>query len=250
MTTLRVAAAGDIHCKAQGSCATAEGLARLGIDVDADLLLLAGDLTGHGLPEEVEPLAQVCAKLPMPVFAVLGNHDWHCGRSDEVAAVLEDAGVRMLERSHAIEEIAGVEVGVVGTKGFIGGFPGSHLPDFGEPLLRSVYRETGEEVAALEAGLRAVAICPVRLVVMHYSPTVETLRGECREIFAFLGSDRLAAPIVEHTPDLVVHGHAHGGTFEGQVGGVDVFNVSVPVIGRDFWLFEIEVPSPAPSPTH
>jgi Icc-related predicted phosphoesterase len=174
------------------------------------------------------------------VFAVLGNHDWHSGRSEEVAAVLRDGDIRVLERAWTIEEIRGIEVGIVGTKGFVGGFPGSHLPDFGEPSLRRVYRETTEEVEALDEGLRAVAVCPVRLVVLHYAPTSETLVGEPPEIWSFLGTDRLAAPLIEHHPDLVVHGHAHLGRFAGRIGEVDVFNVSVPVIGRDYWLFELE----------
>lgn len=250
MTTLRIAAAADIHCRAEGSCPAAEGLAQIGRDIEADLLLLAGDLTSHGAPEEAEPLAAVCSRLGIPIFAVLGNHDWHSGRHEEVAAVLREGGVHVLERAHAVEEIGGIEVGIVGTKGFIGGFPGSHLPDFGEPLLRRVYHETTEDVEALDAGLRAVAVCPLRLVVMHYSPTIETLCGEREAIFAFLGTDRLAAPIIEHGPDLVVHGHAHSGTFAGRLGEVDVFNVSVPVLGREFWLFELEVATPAASPIH
>jgi uncharacterized protein len=235
---LRVAATADVHCRADHPTAAVEALAEL--DGRADLLLLAGDLTTHGLPEEIEPLADVLGRLSLPTYAVLGNHDWHCERADEIAERLRATGVRVLDRGWAIEEIAGIEVGVVGTKGFVGGFPGSHLPDFGEPLLRRVYRETTAEVEALDAGLHAIAVCPLRLVVMHYSPTAETLVGEREQIWAFLGTDRLAAPIVEHQPDLVVHGHAHAGQFAGRVGEVDVFNVSVPVIGRHYWLFELE----------
>jgi Icc-related predicted phosphoesterase len=145
----------------------------------------------------------------------------------------------VLDRSFAIESVNGIDVGIVGVKGFVGGFPGSHLPDFGEPSLRAVYRETGEEVEALERGLREVAMCPLRLVLMHYSPTTETLVGEREDIWTFLGTDRLAAPLLEHEPDLVVHGHAHGGRFKGRIGSVEVYNVSVPVIGRDWWLFEL-----------
>ena len=37
----------------------------------------------------------------------------------------------------------------------------------------------------------------------------------------------------------MLHGHAHAGTFEGRVGEVPVFNVSVPVMRRDFWVFEL-----------
>jgi Icc-related predicted phosphoesterase len=216
----------------------------------ADLVLLAGDLTTHGEPEQARVLADACRPLEMPVFAVLGNHDWHADRVDELRPVLADAGIRLLEGDSAICEIGGVEVGVVGTKGFIGGFPGSHLPDFGEPLLRRVYRETSTEVEALDGALRDVAHCALRLVVLHYAPTGDTLVGEPAGIWAFLGTDRLAAPIAQHEPDLVVHGHAHAGTFEGAIGAVPVHNVSVPVMGRDFWVFELACPERPTSAVH
>jgi Icc-related predicted phosphoesterase len=234
---VRVAACADVHCRADGPNPAVEALARAG--EDADVLVIAGDLTTYGRPEDAEPLAEVCRGLDIPVFAVLGNHDLHSDKGAEVTAVLREGGVQVLDRSFAIESVNGIDVGIVGVKGFVGGFPGSHLPDFGEPSLRAVYRETGEEVEALERGLREVAMCPLRLVLMHYSPTTETLVGEREDIWTFLGTDRLAAPLLEHEPDLVVHGHAHGGRFKGRIGSVEVYNVSVPVIGRDWWLFEL-----------
>jgi len=216
----------------------------------ADLVLLAGDLTTHGEPEQAHVIADACRALEMPVFAVLGNHDWHADRVDELRPILADGGIRLLEGESAVCEIGGVEVGIVGTKGFIGGFPGSHLPDFGEPLLRRVYREASAEVEALDAGLRAIAHCALRFVVLHYAPIGETLVGEPEGIWAFLGTDRLAAPIAQHEPDLVVHGHAHAGTFEGAIGAVPVHNVSVPVMGRDFWTFEVACPERPTSAVH
>jgi Icc-related predicted phosphoesterase len=150
----------------------------------------------------------------------------------------------MLEDGARVCAVGGVEVGVAGAKGFVGGFSPSQLPDFGEPSLRDVYAATTAEVEALDAGLREVATCPVRVVVLHYSPIEATLEGEPREIFAFLGSDRLAAPILGHGPDLVVHGHAHEGAAEGRIGQTPVHNVSQPVIGRDFWMTELAVAAP------
>jgi Icc-related predicted phosphoesterase len=128
----------------------------------------------------------------------------------------------------------------VGLKGFVGGLAGSHLPDFGEPLLREVYGESSRDVEALDQGLREVELCPLRIVMLHYAPSTTTIEGEPVGIWAFLGTDRLAAPIVEHAPDLVVHGHAHSGTFAGSIERVPVHNVSLPVIERDFWIFELD----------
>ena len=207
---------------------------------DADLILLAGDLTTYGEPEQAALLAEICRNVSVPVVAVLGNHDWHADRCAEVTALLEEAGVEMLHRRHTIREVRGTRVGIVGTKGFIGGFPDSELPDFGEPILRRVYAETTAEVAALDAGLAAIADCRLRIALLHYAPTTSTLEGERRVIWAFLGSSRLGVPIARYRPDLVLHGHAHGGTFEGSIQDVPVYNVAVPVLGRDFWIFELE----------
>jgi Icc-related predicted phosphoesterase len=237
-TTIRIAAAGDIHCSEAARPRIEAAFEGLGDRVD--LVLLAGDLTTHGEPEQAAVLADACRGLAIPVFAVLGNHDWHANRRDEVVQILADAGLRMLERDFRTCEIRGTTVGVAGTKGFVGGFPDSELPDFGEPLLRQVYGETTAEVDALERGLAAIDGCALRIALLHYSPAQSTLEGERRTIWSFLGSDRLARPIERHTPDLVLHGHAHGGTFAGALGAVPVYNVAVPVMGRDFWIFELE----------
>jgi len=246
---LRIAAAGDLHCSEQHREQIQEAFA--GLQGMADVVLLAGDLTTHGEPEQGAVLAEACAVLDgIPVFAVLGNHDWHADRAGELVGVLQEGGIRVLDRGWAVCEAAGLELGIVGVKGFVGGFPGSHLPDFGEPLLRGIYRETSLEIEALDRGLREIALCPTRIVLLHYAPTCETIVGEPHGIWAFLGTDRLAAPIAEHEPDLVLHGHAHAGTFQGAVGAVPVYNVSVPVIGRDFWLFELDVAARARAPIH
>jgi len=246
---VRIAATGDVHCGREGDrehwTAAFEGLRGR-----VDVILLAGDLTTHGEPEQAAILADAARGADVPVLAVLGNHDWHSNRADEVRAALAEGDVDLLDRDHRILQIGGAEVGVAGCKGFVGGFPGSHMPDFGEPLLREVYAEGMREVDALDAGLREIALCPFRIVLLHYSPATETLEGERRDIWAFLGTDRLAVPIREHAPDLVLHGHAHAGTFAGRVAEVPVHNVSVPVMGEDFWVFEMTGPLRRPSELH
>jgi Icc-related predicted phosphoesterase len=244
--TIRIAAAGDVHCRESHRDQVARAFAAL--DGSADLILLAGDLTTCGEPAEAQVLADACRPLSVPVIAVLGNHDWHAGRADDVTALLEGAGIEVLERCSTVHEVRGHELGIAGGKGFVGGFGAAHLPDFGEPLLRRVYAETSEDVEALDKSLREIANCPLRIVLLHYSPSADTLEGERTDIWTFLGTDRLAAPILEHQPDLVLHGHAHAGRLEGRIGEVPIYNVSVPVIGRDFWTVELSVPVRATSP--
>jgi uncharacterized protein len=235
---IRIAAAGDIHCSEEERARLGDAFAEA--DGQADLILLAGDLTTYGEPEQASVLADVTRDLEAPVFAVLGNHDWHADKHEELASTLREGGIRLLERSADTCMVRGVSVGIAGTKGFVGGFSDSLLPDFGEPLLRRLYAETSAEVAALDRGLRAIETCAVRIVLLHYAPTTSTIEGERETIWAFLGSERLAAPVAAHEPDAVFHGHGHGGTFAGAIGQIPVFNVGAAVPVRDFWLFEFE----------
>jgi uncharacterized protein len=245
---VRIAAAGDIHAREgmESQLRDSFGWVR----GKADVVLLAGDLTTCGDPKEARVLAGACAEIDLPVIAVLGNHDWHMDRADELSAVLSDVGVVVLDRASATVEAAGLRIGVAGAKGFVGGFPGSHLPDFGEPALRMVYAEATAEVKGIARGLQEISTCDVRIVLLHYSPTEKTLVGEPEGIWAFLGTDRMAAPIREHEPDLVLHGHAHVGTLEGAIESVPVYNVSVPVMRRDFWIFELSGVRETAPPIH
>src|SRR5918992_4508818 len=111
--TLRVAAAGDIHCEEANRREVATAFEAVAPEVD--LILLAGDLTTHGEPEQAEVLADACRDLHIPVCAVLGNHDLHSGHGDEIAAILRSGGLHMLDRSTTTFELGGGEVGVVGT---------------------------------------------------------------------------------------------------------------------------------------
>ncbi len=235
---IRIAAAGDLHASeaTRGRVLDAfENVAR-----DADVILLAGDLTTTGEPEQAQVVADACRELDVPVFAVLGNHDFHADRADELRGLVEAAGVHVLERSWRTCTIGDLELGVVGTKGFVGGFPGSVLPDFGEPLLRQVYAETTHDAQAIAKGLQEIVHCDLRIVLLHYAPVQATVEGEPEGIQLMLGSDRLATPIAEYGADLVLHGHAHAGSFQGCIGKIPVYNVAVHVTGRDFWVFELE----------
>jgi Icc-related predicted phosphoesterase len=234
---VRIAAVGDLHCRESRREEIAAAFAAVTDSVD--VILLAGDLTTHGEPEQAQILADACRPLGTPVLTVLGNHDWHANRCDDVVEVLRDAGIVVLDRDHAVLDIAGIEVGVAGLKGFVGGFDGHQIPDFGEPVLRTLHDETSADVAALDAALRRIAACSLRIVLLHYAPVADTLVGEPREIWSMLGSQRLAAPIAEHRPHVVLHGHAHAGTFAGAIDAVPVYNVSAPVIERDFCIFEL-----------
>jgi uncharacterized protein len=202
-----------------------------------DLILLAGDLTASGRPEQAAVVADACRGLPVSVIAVLGNHEWDARRRDEVVAVLREAGIVVLDGGHHVVEIDGTLVGVVGTTGFRGGF-GSRAP-LPAGARRGMPPPWAEQLVALDEGLEAVAGCGIRVVLLHYSPSARTLVGERRELWNVLGAEQLAGPIAKYEPDLVIHAHAHSGSPTGEIGRVPVYNVSMPIIGDDFRIFEL-----------
>ena len=235
--TVRVAAAGDIHAGSAERDRVREAFER--VEEQADLILLAGDLTRHGQVDEVCVVADACRGLSVPVVAVLGNHDWHSDRPGDLSRALAEAGVVVLDRTHTILPVNGASVGVAGVKGFVGGF-GQQWANFGEPIFRDAYAETTRDVDGLDRSLAAIEPCAVRIALLHYAPVAATLVGEPERLWLVLGADRLAGPVAAHRPDLVVHGHAHHGSFEGDIDGVPVYNVAVHVMGREFWVFELD----------
>ncbi|MCK9932086.1 metallophosphoesterase [Frankia sp. Mgl5] len=234
---IRIAAVGDIHLGTDSRGSFAPCLAGIG-DL-ADVLLVAGDLTQHGRVSEAEVAAGELATSEIPVIGVLGNHDHHSDQADEVAAVLGQAGVEMLEGSAALVRAGGCRLGVAGVKGFGGGFAGASGSDFGEPQMKAFVRHTKEVSAGLRAALESLE-CDVRVALTHYAPVPDTLAGERPEIFPFLGSYHLAEAVDAGGAQLALHGHAHGGTEKGRTaGGVPVRNVARPVIGKAFALYEV-----------
>ncbi|WP_171990797.1 metallophosphoesterase [Streptomyces sp. JHA26] len=237
---IRVAAVGDIHMGPDS-----QGLLRPAFETlpeCADVLLLAGDLTRHGTPEEARVVAQEVRGLPVPVVAVLGNHDHHDEQPEKVAALLQDAGVTVLEGEATVVECAGTRVGIAGAKGFGGGFVGRSAGEFGEPVMKEFVRTTRRSADSLYAALKELddQDCAVRVALTHFSPVADTLAGEPPEIHPFLGSYLLAEAIDTAGADLAVHGHAHLGSEHGMTaGGVRVRNVAQPVIRRAFNVYRL-----------
>jgi len=242
---IRVAAVGDIHVGDEPDDSLAGDLAEL--DGCADVLLLAGDLTRCGTRSEAARLASILDATPVPVVAVLGNHDHHADQVDGVVACLESAGVTVLEGGTTVLQVQGATLGIAGAKGFGGGFAGACASDFGEPEMKAFVRHTKDVAEQLRQGLASLAT-DRRIALLHYSPVAATLHGEPPEIFPFLGSYLLAEAIDAAGADLVLHGHAHRGSERGVTpGGVRVRNVARPLIGRSFQRFELD-PAPAPDP--
>ena len=242
---VRVAAISDIHYTKASQGALANLFAQ--VTDEADVFVLAGDLTDFGLAEEAKILAKdLTSSLKIPAVGVLGNHDFEAGEEKELNKILTDAGVRMLDGDTC--EISGV--GFAGIRGFCGGFGRGALGAWGEPVIKAFVHEAIAEALKLESALARLRV-EHRIAVMHYAPVRDTVEGEPLEIYPFLGSSRLEEPLSRFDVTAVFHGHAHKGALEGKTSkGIPVFNVSMPLLhqsNQQYKLLEVHLAESAPS---
>lgn len=228
--SVRIAAAGDLHYDE-----LSHGKLRLHfqkLEKEADLLLLAGDLTDTGTSEEVAVLVEDLKEIQIPIIAVLGNHDYHCNQVKEVRRILEEVGVQVLEGESTVLQCRELSVGIAGTKGFGGGFEGACGTIFGEPEMKDFIAHTERLSNRLKENLLSLKT-DLKIALLHYAPIRETLAGERAEVFPFLGSYLLGKAIDEAGADLVVHGHSHHGRERGMTrGGIPVRNAAIPMLKK------------------
>lgn len=235
----RIAAVSDLHFDG----ARHGSLRDLFADIqrNAEVLALCGDLTTHGRPEQMKAFVDELAGIDIPIVAVLGNHDCESSAEQQVTDILCDAGVHVLDGTHV--EIDGI--GFAGTKGFAGGFGRGSLGPFGEQLIKDFVNAALDEALKLERALHQIA-SDTKVVLLHYAPIVDTIRGEPEEIYPFLGSSRLVQPLDTLGAAVVFHGHAHHGTAEGKTpGGIPVYNVSMHLLanaGLSYRTFNVPAP--------
>lgn len=221
---MRIAATADLHFSESRHSALHGQFGH--VRDEADILVLAGDLTNYGQPEEMESLLNVVVRSRIPTVAVLGNHDYESGKQQELIRMMSSSGIKVLDGT-AYERDG---VGFAGTKGFVGGFGRGVLTAFGEAEIKQFVQASIDEALKLERAMAQLRT-PKRVVVLHYSPVASTVQGESAEIFPFLGTSRLAEVVDRHGADLVLHGHAHHGQLEGKTtGGSPVFNVAITLL--------------------
>src|SRR6202453_5350968 len=221
---MRIAATADLHFSPQSYAKLKDQFER--VRDEADVLVLAGDLTNFGQPDEMEPLLNVLVRLRVPTIVVLGNHDFESGKEAELTRMMVASGIKVLDGS-AYERDG---IGFAGTKGFVGGFGRGILTAFGEPEIKAFVRAGIDEAVKLERAMSQLRT-PKRVVVLHYSPIAATVVGESPEIYPFMGTSRLAEVVDRHGADLVIHGHAHNGKPDGSTTtGVPVHNVAITLL--------------------
>lgn len=246
---IRIAAVGDIHVAED-----THGRLRahwLTLDAHADVLLLAGDLTNLGSRAQTAALVEELRDLPVPIVAVLGNHDYHCNDHAGVRSAIEDIGVTVLDGESVTLELAGCKLGIAGAKGFGGGFAGACGHKFGEHEMKAFMQVTEDEAHLLEENLRGLR-ADYRVALLHYAPVKDTLAGERLEIYPFLGAYQLGEALDRAGADLALHGHAHHGAEKGMTpGGIPVRNVAMPLIKRPYAIYTLGHGSPeSAAPQH
>jgi Icc-related predicted phosphoesterase len=221
---MRIAATADLHFSPQNATALRGQFDK--VRDDADVLIIAGDLTNYGKSTEMEPLLNTLVRLRIPIVAVLGNHDYESEQPAELIRMMTAEGIKVLDGSAYERD----RVGFAGTKGFVGGFGRGVLTAFGEPEIKAFVRASIDEALKLERAMSQLRTAK-RVVVLHYAPIASTTEGEAPEISPFLGTSRLAEVIDRHGADLVLHGHAHNGKLNGHTtGGIPVHNVAITLL--------------------
>ncbi len=228
MPTVRIAAMSDVHVSKTSHGALAPILAQ--VADRADVLVLCGDLTDYGTPDEARVLVKELGALRMPTVAVLGNHDYEAGTPHVVVDALRDVGVTVLDGdSHEVHGI-----GFAGVKGFCGGFGRATLGSWGEPMIKAFVKEALEETLKLETALARLRT-PQKVALLHYAPVRDTVEGEPLEIFPFLGCGRHEEPLLRYKVAATFHGHAHNGAPEGRLqNGTPCYNVALPLLRKRF----------------
>jgi len=221
---MRIAATADLHFTPQNYDRIREQMNR--VRDDADIMVLAGDLTNYGRPQEMESLLNALVRLRIPIVAVLGNHDYESGQQDELMRMMTAEGIKVLDGTGSERD----GVGFAGTKGFLGGFGRGILTAFGEPEVKAFVQTSVDEALKLERALSQLRT-QKRVIVIHYAPIGDTIKGEPAEIFPYLGNSRLSEVADRHGADLILHGHAHHGSPDGKTtGGIPVHNVALHIL--------------------
>lgn len=221
---MRIAATADLHFSPQRANTLKAQLTR--VRDEADVLVIAGDLTNYGKPEEMEPLVNVLVRLRVPVIVVLGNHDYEANKEAELSRMMSAEGIKVLDGTGYERD----GIGFAGTKGFLGGFGRGVLTAFGEPETKAFVRAALDEAIKLERALSQLRT-PKRVVVLHYAPIAATVIGEAPEIYPYLGTSRLGEVVDRHGADMILHGHAHHGALCGKTtAGIPVHNVAITLL--------------------
>jgi len=195
-----------------------------------DIFLMAGDMVNRGKADEiVSVLDSIRSKLgeDFPIVACFGNEEYSEARKE----IIEFADNRMvfLDEKSTILEIDGIKLGIVGTQGSLD--KATNWQRRNIPSIKKIFERRARRAASLLKGLEQKT--DRKLLLMHYSPCLETCEGEETKSFAWLGSRKFYTLIEKYQPDIVIHGHVHNSVrHRAFIGPTVVYNVAFPAVGK------------------
>lgn len=206
---MRIAYVVDVHDRFE---AVERALARIG---PVDVLLVGGDITTGGSPDDAEHAIERWRRLAPTLLAVAGNMD-----SPAIDARLVELGVSMDGR--------GV---VLGDVGFAGASASPPTP------LHTPHEVPDDDFARkLAAGLAELAGCRARILCPHappYGTACDLLRSG-----AHVGSPGVRELVERERPDLVLCGHIHEARGRDAIGATAVVNPG-PALAGHYALVEV-----------
>jgi Icc-related predicted phosphoesterase len=192
---MRIAFVVDVHDRFGAVEGALRGLEPL------DVLVVGGDITTFGTPEDAERAIELWRPLASRLFAVAGNCD-----SPAIDARLAELGVSI--------DAQGASVGEVG---FAGASGSPYTP------LHTPHELPDDEYAARAArGLAAIAESKVRILCPHAPP----FGTECDRLRdgRQVGSVALRELVEREQPDLVLCGHIHESRAIDELGSTRIAN--------------------------
>ncbi len=190
---------------------------------EPNLFLMAGDMYLSDTPEDYKIIIEHFKNLgwKCPIIACFGNREFE-QKYDEIKSIC-GSRIKFLNDESVKITIKGKTVGIVGSKGCI------DQPTFWQiktiPNIRKFYKERAEKIRQLLASLKT----DVKILLTHYAPSYQTLKGENSRIYGGLGYNGLEKALVETRTTFAIHGHAHLGSPLGFAGSIPIFNVALPV---------------------
>ncbi len=184
------------------------------VNGNANLLIIGGDMN-NGKEGEVKLFLDLVSGVEIPIVVIFGNHDCDAGDMEGIKTMLSaNPRIKILDGEYVEYEFSGSRVGIAGTKGYGGGFAPHRLVSRGEQATKSFVEEENREVAKLETALNRMKIAApdFKIALTHWAAFEETVEGEPRELYPFLGSSSLGNLIENSVSHLALSGHAHHGS--------------------------------------
>ena len=202
-----------------------------------DVFFFAGDMINRGKATEYTTVLDIIEDnlgTGFPIIACFGNEEYSEVRKD----VLSVVGDRMLflDEKSTIIDSGSNQIGIVGTQGSLDKATSWQRRNI--PSIKGVFERRAKRADSLLKKIEKTV--DKRILLMHYSPCLETCVGEDERSFAWLGSRKFYQVVKDQQPDLVIHGHVHNSAkHKAMIGTTLVHNVSLPAVGSitelDLW---------------